>query len=204
MFVQSVVGTAATCKSRLALEVKSTAKAPGAELLESQGQACKTAVGTGNTQVQAWEVESRKFVRAHGYGGGDIQCIAFLPDNERVIFGQAQGNVWTASAKDPGVGNPPMVVAQGNKPVYAIAAAADGRTAILGSSDGIVQLLNVETARGVGRLVGCKDDVLGMRGFHHVAIDGNRVSFIAVGQVICKREECMCLITGQVNCLLIV
>ncbi len=95
--------------------------------------------------------------------GAATTALVFLPDNQRLLFANSLGVVRlyrtpelggyldTIFPKDPA-----------RRAVQSVAVSSDGRLGILGCADGLVQVYSLAPLRETRRLIGHKEDVLGV------------------------------------------
>jgi WD40 repeat protein len=115
--------------------------------------------------VQTWDMATRNRVNGHAFGSTPINGLAFLMDNQRFLVGSAAPGGATSGLGTLWLMAPSMTSAlSGSKrgPIYAVAACSDGRHAIIGCAEGLVQIYDVEARREVRSFVGHNDSVLGV------------------------------------------
>jgi WD40 repeat protein len=126
-------------------------------------------------QAKHYDVEARKLLSSTSCvtsgDGASTTALAFLPDNDRLLFANSLGVV--RLYRSPAVGS--MVDTKfpsdpARRAIYSVAVSADGRFGILGCNDGLVQIYDLATLRETRRLIGHQQDVLGVA----LSKDGSR------------------------------
>lgn len=118
--------------------------------------------GTANGEIRLWDLEKRTVLNTQsGATNSPINCLTFLPDNQRVLMGNSTGwmGIVQLVARGPTsyLGN-----SSSRGAVHAVAVAPGGRYCIVGCSSGVAQLYDVEKRKEVRSLAGHREDVLGV------------------------------------------
>jgi WD40 repeat protein len=144
------------------------AKRPDVQVATWTSDGRYAVVGTARAgQAIHYDVEARKFLSSTSSltsgEGAAATALAFLPDNERVLFANSLGDV--RLYRSPAFGtlsDTKFPRDPARRAVYSVGVSADGRFGILGCSDGLVQIYDLATLRETRRLIGHKADVLGV------------------------------------------
>jgi WD40 repeat protein len=95
-----------------------------------------------------------------GFGFGQVNAMACLPDNERIVTGGSRQAPYLVKYTAPTQITPSRM--SNPAVIHSLAVSADGRQCLFGCADGSAQIWEVETARTICRMLGHKDEVLGV------------------------------------------
>jgi WD40 repeat protein len=113
-------------------------------------------------QANVYDVEARRNTSStSSSGGASTTALAFLPDNQRLLFANSLGVVRLYQPIG-GFNDQDFPADPARRAVYSVGVSGDGRLGIFGCADGLVQIYDLGTLREVRRLTGHKEDVLGV------------------------------------------